>query len=516
MAKTTPFTLVIFGATGDLTRRKLIPAVWSLYRQNLLPEEFRVIGFARREWTDDVFRDRMKEAVTEFSDCPLDEEEWRGFARCVHYHCSEFDQIEGYRDLRLKLESFEAEPGDACTNWETCCKTELRHSVLFYLATQPGQFSLVIDKLRQAGFHSAHRSGQGWARIIIEKPFGTDLASALKMNREISKGFSENQIYRIDHYLGKETVQNLLVFRFANSLFEPLWNGHFIDHVQITVSETVGVEGRGGYYDQSGAIRDIVQNHVMQLLALVAMEPPVSLKGDDIRDAKVQAIRSLRPIPEDCLNQQIVRAQYTRGVLPDGREAKGYLEEEGIDPKSITETYAALKVQIDNWRWAGVPFYIRTGKYLPVRITEIGIHFKPVPNVLFNSAGQMQPNMLALRIQPNEGIALQFQVKEPGPAMKIEPYKMRFAYAESFDSRSPEAYERLILDAALGDTTLFIRNDEVEAAWRFLDPVLRGCLGQNRDTLAGYPAGSWGPLAADELLERDGHQWELVRMPARK
>jgi glucose-6-phosphate 1-dehydrogenase len=498
-----PFTLVIFGATGDLTHRKLIPAVFNLFCQNLLPQDFSVIGFARREYDDQLFRQQLRQSLESLSpDRPIDEECWARFTQKVFYHQTELTEPDGYHSLRQRIERETAQnqtPGNS----------------LFYLATPPEYFTEIINQLNQAGL--AHRGAycSPWSRIIIEKPFGRDLETARALNAHVGEVFDERQIYRIDHYLGKETVQNLLVFRFANSIFEPIWNQKYIDHVQIAVLEEIGIGTRGAYYDQAGAIRDIVQNHMMHLLSLVAMEPPVALEADAVRDEKVKILKALRPMPAECVGNHVVRAQYAAGTSA-GKQVPGYLEESGVADGSLTETFVAMKVFIDNWRWAGIPFYLRTGKCMPVRITEIDIHFRSVPDVLFNTGdfGPMQPNLLAIRIQPNEGISLQFQVKTPGPEMRIQPFKMDFGYAGSFGKAPPEAYERLLLDAALGDSTLFARGDEVDAAWSYLTNILQGCAGQPVKKLPQYPAGTWGPTEGDELLATDNRFWSLIKRPS--
>jgi len=493
-----PFTLAIFGASGDLTRRKLVPAVYSLFRDGRFPEQFAVVGMARSEHTDEAFRADLREAAAQFARVqPVDGATWARFAERIHYQRGDYASPADFAALRERLDGIAAAMGAP-------------RNVLFYCATPPVVFPTIVDQMRESGL--GRPPDGAWARLIIEKPFGRDLQSALALNAHVQSAFAEDQIYRIDHYLGKETVQNILVLRFANAIFEPIWNARYIDHVQITVSETVGVEQRGSYYDQAGALRDMVQNHMMHLLCLVAMEAPNSLEAGPVRDEKVKVLNALRPIPPGCVSDRVVRAQYAAGEA-DGRPVPGYLGEPGVAPDSATETYVALEARIDNWRWAGVPFYLRTGKQLPVRITEIGIHFKPIPRVLFNAPpfGPMRPNVLALRIQPNEGIALQFQVKTPGTGVRIEPFMMDFGYAASFGTEPPEAYERLLLDAALGDSTLFTRNDEVEAAWSFLSPILEGCAQAPPGPLPGYPAGSWGPKEADELIAADGRAWSLVR-----
>jgi len=480
-----PFTLVIFGASGDLTRRKLVPAVYSLFREGLLPEGFAVVGFARRAKSDDAFRAEMHEAVASFARAGLcDDACWDAFASCLHYHQGSYDDPAAFASLRERLGA-----GRNC---------------LFYFATPPDVMTTLVERLHGAGFAEAGGAEPPWSRIILEKPFGRGLASARALNSHVQAHFDESQIYRIDHYLGKETTQNLLVFRFANALFEPMWNQKYVDHVQITVAETVTVEERGGYYDQAGALRDMLQNHMMHLLCLVAMEAPNHMDADSVRDEKVKVLRALRRIPEACPPEGVVRGQYA-----------GYRKAPGVDAESHTETFVALKAHIDNWRWSGVPFYLRHGKAMHVRMTEVSIHFKPVPHVLFNAPpyGPMAPNILAIRIQPNEGITLQFQVKTPGAGIDIEPFKMDFGYADAFGGQPPAAYERLLLDAALGDSTLFTRSDEVEAAWSFLQPIIDGCSASPQRDIPQYEQGSWGPREADDLIEDDGRRWTLMRRP---
>jgi glucose-6-phosphate 1-dehydrogenase len=480
-----PFTLVIFGASGDLTRRKLVPAVYSLFREGLLPESFAIVGFARREKSDDVFRTEMREAVTSFARRGLcDDACWERFASRLLYHQGGYDDAAAFKSLRERLGA--------------------ERNCLFYFATPPDVMPTLVSRLQEAGFAEAGGVEQPWSRIIVEKPFGHDLASARALNAHVQAAFDESQVYRIDHYLGKETTQNLLVFRFANALFEPLWNQKYVDHVQIAVAETVTVEERGGYYDQAGALRDMVQNHMMHLLCLVGMEAPNHMGAHSVRDEKVKVLQALRPMPEACPPEGVVRGQYA-----------GYRSEPGVDPQSTTETFVALKAHIDNWRWSGVPFYLRHGKGMPARITEVSIHFKPVPQVLFNAPpyGPMTPNILAIRIQPNEGISLQFQVKRPGAGIRVEPFRMDFGYADAFGGEPPAAYERLLLDAALGDPTLFTRSDEVEASWAFLQPIIEGCVASPQRQLPQYAVGSWGPKEADDLIEDDGRQWMLTRRP---
>jgi len=493
-----PFTLVIFGASGDLTRRKLIPAVYRLFRQGLLPDRFAVVGFARSAKTDESFRQEMRRVVEQAAGpWSASMQSWPAFEARLYYHRGDYGQLDAFKSLRDRLAAIakaQQAPGNC----------------LFYLATPPDLITPIVARLREAGLACPRATEAPWCRIVLEKPFGWDLASACALNTQIAQTFSEKQVFRIDHYLGKETVQNILVLRFANAIFEPLWNQKYVDHVQITVAESIGIEGRARSYERAGALRDIVQNHMMHLLALIAMEPPGTLEANAVRDEKVKLLRALRPIRPEHVGESVVRAQYAAGVC-NGQTVCGYRAEPGVAPDSQVETYAALRVQIDNWRWSGVPFYLRTGKRLARRVTELSIHFKPVPQVLFNAvpARPMEPNVLALRVQPDEGISLQFQVKVPGPAMEIQPLKMNFAYAASFGTAPPEAYERLLIDAALGDATLFTRSDEVEAAWAFLAPILEGWARQPARELPTYPAGSWGPRQADDLLAADGRAWHV-------
>jgi glucose-6-phosphate 1-dehydrogenase len=489
-----PFTLVVFGATGDLARRKLIPAFFGLDCQGLLPDRARVIGYARSDGSDEAFRAALRRSTAQVRmGKPIRKADWRRFGERLAYHQGRYDRVEDFRSLRRRIEE---SPGPA--------------NCLFYLATPPETFVPIVRGLKASHLAGRGRNASPRSRLIVEKPFGHDLASAAALNDAIRAAFDEEQVFRIDHYLGKETVQNLLVLRFANSIFEPIWHQKYVDHVQITVGETLGVEGRTGYYERAGALRDIVQNHMMHLLCLIAMEPPVSLSADDIRNEKVKVLQALRPIAPECAANGVVRGQYTAGVI-DGEHCLGYRELDGVAEDSAAETYAAFKAFVDNWRWSGVPFYLRTGKRLARRTTEVSIHFRSVPQVLFNAppAGPLAANVLAVRVQPNEGISMEFQVKAPGAATRVQPVKMDFSYAQAFGSAPPEAYQRLLLDAALGDATLFTRCDEVIAAWRFLEPVLQGCAMQPAESLAGYPAGSWGPKEADDLIAADGNRWHV-------
>ena len=491
-----PCTVVIFGASGDLTFRKLIPALYNMAADGDLPAALSVVGFARREKTDEQFRKELEDAGKKYSRSGLNDEVWGSFGQRIFYHRSEFNNDEGYASLARKLNTLDAERGT-------------RGNRLFYLSVAPSEFEGILEMLAK---HGLNRTVAGsWARAIVEKPFGTDLPSAQKLNAVVNKVFSEKDTYRIDHYLGKETAQNIMVLRFANSIFEPLWNYKYIDHIQITASEPLGVEARGPYYESSGALRDMVQNHLLQLLCLVAMEPPSDLKADSVRDEKVKVVRALRRMSPEDVAENVVRGQYAAGSVT-GKEVIGYRAEERVNPQSMTETYVALRVHLDNWRWADVPIYIRVGKRLPKGGTEIAVQFKNAPNVLFNrDAEAVGPNVLVLRIQPDEGISLRMQSKRPGATLKIDPVKMDFHYGTSFGKASPEAYERLLLDAMSGDATLFARRDEVEGAWEFIDAI-ESAWHQNQTPppLCTYPAGSWGPTEADELLERDGRAWRRL------
>jgi glucose-6-phosphate 1-dehydrogenase len=491
-----PCAMVIFGATGDLTRRKLVPALYNLARAGHLPAEFSLVGFARRAEEDSAFREELRAGVQEFSRTGIDAATWDPFAAGVASLRGEYDAQEGFQRLNQRLAALDLERGTAGNR-------------LFYLATPPNVTASIAAQLSHAGLVRAPEPAGPWTRVVIEKPFGHDLASAESLNAAVGAVFDEQQVFRIDHYLGKETVQNILVLRFANALFEPIWNGTQIDHVQITVSESVGVEGRGGYFEQSGILRDMVQNHLLQLLCLVAMEPPVALDADAIRGQKVQVLRAVRPILSGEVAASTVRGQYGPGWVL-GKEVPGYREEAGVSQASMIETYAALRVEIDNWRWAGVPFYLRAGKRLPKRTTEIAIQFKSVPRILFNKDRDvpLEPNVLSLRIQPNEGIALRIGVKVPGYEARIHPVTMDFGYGAAFGIEPPEAYERLILDALLGDSTLFTRRDEVVAQWELITPILEGW--SAAPPLAVYEAGTWGPREADLLLQTDGRGWRRL------
>jgi glucose-6-phosphate 1-dehydrogenase len=496
-----PCTMIICGATGDLAERKLGPALYNLMLGGYLPPEFSVVGFARRELADEEFAGFLLEGVNRHSrNRPAKESIWESFCRGIEYHQGQLDDPEAYAALAKRLDRIDRDRGTAGNR-------------LFYLAVPPSLYPEISDRLDEAGLA---RSGdersegfrRGWSRVIVEKPFGSDLESARELNREIREVFDEDQIYRIDHYLGKETVQNLSVFRFGNGLFEPIWNRRYIDSVQITVAETVGVEGRGEFYDATGALRDIVQNHALQLLAMFAMEPPVEFSAEDLRDEKLKVLRGVKPMSPDEVAQATVRGQYVSGWVA-GERLHSYRDEAEVGPDSQTETYAAIRLSIDSWRWAGVPFYVRTGKAMPTRGTEVSVQFKRAPLALFARAGtpQIDKNILAIRVQPDEGILLRFGAKVPGQGMKIRNVNMDFRYGSSFAVDSPDAYETLLLDAMVGDPSLFTRGDEVERAWEIIDPILRAWRSGEGGPLHFYAAGTWGPPAADELLERDGRSW---------
>ena len=493
-----PCSIVIFGASGDLTARKLIPAFYHLCKDKQLPSAFRVIGFARRDKTDESWRNELREELNQFSRTqPVDDTVWKEFAKNLFYCRGDLTDAAAYKKLEELLTSFGSGP--------------LRENLLLYLATQPSQFGEVIEQIHRAGL--LHKDGAGWQRIVVEKPFGHDLASAETLNRELTRYAHEQQVCRIDHYLGKETVQNILMFRFSNSIFERLWNRESVDHVQITVSEKIGVGDRGGYYEEAGALRDMVQNHMLQVLSLVTMEPPVSLAAESVRDEKVKLLKSIRALTPEDVARQVVRGQYFAGIV-NGEARPGYRQEPKVKPNSNVETYVALKLLIDNWRWSGVPFYLRTGKNLPMSASEVRIQFRPTPNVLFAAqCGQhLDPNAIALRLQPNEGIYLRFNGKVPGMSLGVRPVRMHFSYDSEFGAYTPEAYERLLLEAIAGDATLFIRRDEVETAWQIVDSIRNGWDGKPLTNREFYAAGTWGPIAADDLLAQSGHVWHEPQM----
>jgi len=488
-----PNILVIFGATGDLTARKLMPALFDLFCERKLPEQFCIVGFARREKSDDEFRADVRAGVQRYARAKPDDDRarWENFAQRIFYHAASFDAPEAYTQLAERLRELDARYGT-------------QGNRLFYLATAPEHYARIAERLGAA--HLAPPGGP-WERLIVEKPFGHDLASACALNRQLLAVFDETQIYRIDHYLGKETVQNIFAFRFANTILEPLWNRNYVDHVQITAAESIGVENRGEYYDRAGALRDMVQSHLLQLVALTAMEPPVSFDATAVRDEKIKLLRAICPLCDREVDEVIVRGQYGAG---NGMVA--YRDEPRVAPDSTTETFVALKLLIENWRWAGVPFYLRTGKRMPKRATEIQIHFKPVPHPLFSqdASSHITPNVIAIRIQPDEGIYWVFAAKRPGQMIQLSNVRMDFCYERSFGAAPGEAYETLLLDAMRGDATLFNRNDEVEVAWSLVMPILERWAQLPPPNFPNYAAGTWGPAAADELLARDGRAWSAL------
>ena len=492
-----PCTIVIFGGSGDLARRKLIPAVYNLLLDGLLPANHAVLGLGRKAMSDQEFRASCREGISKYSRQKLDETKWGDFEAHLAYHAGSIEDPEFYRQMRARLEALEA-------------GLKLPGHRIFYLAVPPTQFAAACEGLREAGLVTAPDHGPV-CRVIVEKPIGRDLDSARQINATIGQVFHESQIFRIDHYLGKETVQNLMVLRFANSIFEPLWNHKYIDHVQITVSEAEGVGTRATYYEDTGALRDMVQNHLLQLLCLVAMEPPYSLDPDVVRNARIDVLRCLRPIAGQDVERFTVRAQYSPGKAR-GQEVPGYRREPGISPDSTTETYVAMKAYIEDWRWAGVPFYLRTGKALPKRASEVAVQFRDIPQILFNADPAMPqaPNLLTLRIQPEEGLSLRIISKLPGSRTHTHPVEMNFNYGDAFGAPSPEAYERLLLDVMAGDASLFMRRDAVEASWAWITPILEGWKAHGTKWLPEYAAGTWGPVEADKLIRQDGRQWRTL------
>jgi glucose-6-phosphate 1-dehydrogenase len=480
-----PCAIVIFGASGDLTRRKLFPALYSLALRGLLPKQFGVVGVARSEESDDEFRERMKHAVQEFGRDKFHAETWNRLAEGMHYISADFADDAGQDRVVEALNELDEQRGTAGNR-------------VYYLAVPPAAIATLVHAI------GMRRSTRGWTRLIIEKPFGHDLASAQELNQEVKDHFAEREIYRIDHYLGKETVQNLLALRFANGIFEPIWNRQFVDHVQITVAESIGIEGRADFYEQAGAIRDVFQNHMLQLVALTAMEPPIDFTADSVRNEKVKILRALHtPGPK-----HVVRGQYGRGYI-EGEEVPGYREEPGVASDSMTETYVAAKLYIDNWRWADTPFYVRAGKRLARRETTIAIEFKRAPHPPFEVADDdagLRPNVLVCHIQPDEGVSLEFAAKVPGQGITLRTVHMDFLYGGTFRTGIPEAYERLLLDCLLGDATLFTRSDEVEEQWSLVDAIV-GFWKRDRPSFPNYAAGAWGPAGAEQLMRRDGRTW---------
>jgi glucose-6-phosphate 1-dehydrogenase len=492
-----PCSIVIFGASGDLTERKLIPALYYLAREHLLPAGCSIIGCSRSPYTHEQFREKVRKAVVSHLSLKDDKDPiLESFCKNTYYLTDNFGDVAAYKQLGELMARLDGEGKTAGNR-------------LFYLATPPSFFPVIIKHLGTAGLaRPSDPDSKTWTRIVIEKPFGRDLASARELTRTVSRVFHEEQVYRIDHYLGKETVQNLLVFRFANGIFEPIWNRRYIDHVQIAVAEALGVENRGSYYEESGLLRDMVQNHVLQLLSLVAMEPPATFAAKAVRDEKAKVLRCLRPIPLERVNDFVVRGQYAKGFA-EGKDVPAYRSEPNVSATSTTETFAALKLYVDNWRWADVPFYIRSGKRLAKRVSEITIQFRRVPHQLFQGsvADAIEPNVMSVRIQPDEGISLRFSAKVPGTTPHIRPVKMDFRYGESFGASPPTAYETLLLDCMLGDGTLFNREDAVELSWELVDPILDRWRRDADKNLTFYQAGSWGPKEADEFIQRDGRRW---------
>ncbi|MDB9511897.1 glucose-6-phosphate dehydrogenase [Kamptonema animale CS-326] len=489
-----PQILVIFGASGDLTQRKLVPAIYQMKRDRRMPPEITVVGVARRPWSHDYFREQMRQGIEEFGEGIGPEDFWKDFAQGLYYFPGDIDNPESYEKLKVFLAEIDE-------------KRRTRGNRVFYLSVSPNFFPEAIRQLGAAGM----LSDPSKQRLVIEKPFGRDLSSAKALNRVVQNVCTEQQVYRIDHYLGKETVQNLMVFRFANAIFEPLWNRHYVDHVQITVAETVGVEDRAGYYESAGALRDMLQNHLMQIFCLTAMEPPNSLDADSIRTEKLKVLQASRLADVNNLEFSAVRGQYSAGWMK-GKPVPGYREEPGVDPNSGTPTYVAMKFMVDNWRWQGVPFYLRTGKRLPKKISEIAIQFREVPLLIFQSAAQQaSPNVLTMRVYPNEGISLRFEGKRPGPDLRTRTVDMDFSYGSSFGVTSSDAYDRLLVDCMLGDQTLFTRADEVEEAWRLVTPALTAWETPTDPSLVPqYEAGTWEPAEAEQLINRDGRRWRRV------
>jgi glucose-6-phosphate 1-dehydrogenase len=488
-----PCAMVIFGATGDLTKRKLVPALYNLIVDGLLSEQFAVVGVGRTPLSDDEFRQRVEEDLRSFATTDVDGRQVERLTRNLRYVAGEPGDPETLQRLAETLADLDGKAGTS-------------GNVLYYLAVPPSLFGETIHSLGEAGL-TREEEGR-WRRVIIEKPFGHDLESARALNREIREVLGERQIYRIDHYLGKETVQNIMAFRFANGIFEPIWNRRYVNHVQITVAETVGVEGRGAYYEEAGALRDMVQNHMFQLLAFTAMEPPISFAADAVRDERVKVLSAIRPLsPEDVL-RYAVRGQYGEGTM-DGERVPAYRAEKSVSPQSATETFAALELFVDNWRWADVPFYLRTGKRLPKRVTEIAIQFKRAPHMLFRDTPveRLNPNLLVLHIQPDEGISLRFEGKVPGPLVRLGTVKMHFQYADYFGSPPHTGYETLLYDCMMGDSTLFHRSDMVEAGWCVVTPILDVWKALAPRNFPNYAAGTWGPKEADELIQKDGRRW---------
>ena len=490
-----PTALIVFGATGDLSRRKLLPAVYNLAHDGALPERFALVGVSRGELTDEAFRAMTRESIERFSRRRPDAHVLAGMLAATRYVPGEFGDAAVYRRVAATLDKIDAEAG-------------LPLNRMFYLSTAPQFFPLICGELGKAGLNRAEKAQ---TRIVIEKPFGFDLASAHRLNAQIQEVFEESQVFRIDHYLGKETVQNMMALRFANTLFEPMWNRNYIDHVQITAAEAIGIEGRAGYYERAGALRDLVQNHMLQLLALLTMEPPTAFEANRVRDEKLKVLDAIVPPNLTDVPSMAVRAQYASGVV-GGLSVPGYRQEEGVASDSRTETYAALRLHVSNWRWAGVPFYLRTGKRLARKLTEIAVQLKPVPHLAFQDLGGIgvRPNTIVVTIQPDEGVSVSLEAKVPGTLMRLHPVNMEYRYGTAFLSQSPESYERLIFDAMRGDATLFTRGDEIEALWRIVAPILAAWETDTWSPVPQYPAGSQGPTEANALVEADGRRWRRL------
>ncbi|MFP6663842.1 MAG: glucose-6-phosphate dehydrogenase [Deltaproteobacteria bacterium] len=492
-----PTSIVVLGAAGDLNRRKLLPALYNLWLDGLLPEKYSIVGFARREMDDESFREVAEKSIEQYGRRGIDRQRWDAFLENIHYVKGSFDEPEAFAALGVRLEALEK-------------ARAMPANRIFYLSIPPSAIEMCVDGLAGAGLIAPPVSEGPTTRIIIEKPIGHDLESARVINDKVATVFAEEQIFRIDHYLGKETVQSILVTRFGNAIFEPLWNQKYIDHVQITVAEEEGVGTRAGYYEEAGALRDMVQNHILQVLCLTAMEPPWAMAAEVVRDHKMEVLNCLRPIGVAEVGKQVVRAQYGAGS-PGGQDVPGYRREDRVAPDSTTETYVAIEAHIDNWRWSGVPFYLRTGKRLPARASEIAIQFKAVPPVLFNAGGaDLEPNVLAMRIQPDEGMSLTIATKSPGLRVAISPVRLNFQYESSFDEQSPEAYERLLLDVVVGDATLFMRRDAVEASWAWISGILEGWEASGQRWLPEYSAGSWGPVEADRMISGYQRRWRKL------
>lgn len=496
MERPTNCIIVIFGASGDLTQRKLVPALYDLHRQDLLPEKFAVLGTSRSEFSDQEFRERMFGSVQDHIKAEfIDQDLLKEFVKHLYYQPIPNSDQKDFEDLKSRLEEIDGE-------------LQIGGNYIYYLSVPPNAYKGIASNLGACGLNSENSDGSGWKRIIVEKPFGRDLQSAKDLNEHLQKIFREHQIYRIDHYLGKETVQNIIALRFANGIFEPLWNRNFVDHVEITAAEKEGIGDRGGYYDQAGALRDMVQNHLLQVLGTIAMEPPAIFNADAVRNETVKVFHALRPIPLDKIEDYVIRGQYIESVI-GGKKTIGYRDEKKVDPQSRTETFVAMKVFVDNWRWGGVPFFIRTGKRLPTRVTEVVVHFKKTPHYLFTESPEsdIRCNQLVIRIQPDEGILLKFGMKVPGAGFKIQNVSMDFHYADLADLYVPEAYERLLLDCMFGDATLYARSDAVEACWTFITPILKAWEKNPDIKLYGYPAGNWGPEESRRLFGEADVDW---------